>query len=167
MNIMGKEMVIAFDGTDAWMINPFDGSEGAKKQGDEASKQSAKQKFEDELIDYKEKGHQLELSGTEELNGKNTYKVKMTKKEGDVMFYYFDAENHLPVMMRMLLTEGQAKGEVLEIHMRDYKEVDGLYFSHTMEQKIGEKSLFSFTADKVEFNLKEIDEAFFAMPAKE
>ena len=86
MNIMGKEMVIAFDGTDAWMINPFDGSEGAKKQGDEASKQSAKQKFEDELIDYKEKGHQLELSGTEELNGKNTYKVKMTKKEGCLLY---------------------------------------------------------------------------------
>ena len=167
MNIMGKEMVIAFDGTDAWMINPFDGSEGAKKQGDEASKQSAKQKFEDELIDYKEKGHQLELTGTEDLNDKNTYKVKMTKKDGDVMFYYFDAEEYVPVMMKMLLTEGQAKGEVLEIHMRDYKEVDGLYFSHTMEQKIGERSLFSFTADKVEFNLKEIDKAFFAMPVKE
>jgi len=167
MNIMGKEMVIAFDGTDAWMINPFDGSEGAKKQGEEASKMSAKQKFEDELIDYKEKGHQLELSGTEEVNGKNAYKVKMTKKEGDIFFYYFDDEDYVPVMMKTLLTSGQAKGEVLEIYMRDFKEVDGLYLSHTMEQKIGEKSLFSFTADKVEFNLKEIDAAFFAMPAKE
>ena len=167
MNIMGKEMVIAFDGTDAWMINPFDGSEGAKKQGEEASKQSAKQKFEDELIDYKEKGHQLELSGEEELNGINTYKVKMNKKDGDVLFYYFDAENYVPVMLKTLITTGQAKGEVLEIHMRDYKEVDGLYFSHTMEQKIGEKSLFSFTADKVEFNVKDIDAAFFVMPAKE
>jgi len=167
MNIMGKEMVIAFDGADAWMINPFDGSEGAKKQGDEASKLSAKQKFEDELIDYKEKGHQLELTGTEELNGANTYKVKMTKKDGDVLFYYFDAEEYVPVMLKTLITVGPSKGEVLEIHMRDYKEVDGLYFSHTMEQKMGEKSLFSFTADKVEFNLKDIDEAFFAMPSKE
>ena len=70
-------------------------------------------------------------------------------------------------MLRMLLTSGQAKGEVLEIHMRDYKEVDGLYFSHTMEQKIGEKSLFSFTADKVEFNVEEVDKAFFEMPTKE
>ena len=91
----------------------------------------------------------------------------MTKKNGDVLFYYFDTEEFVPTMLRMLLTSGQAKGEVLEIHMRDYKEVDGLYFSHTMEQKIGEKSLFSFTADKVEFNVKDIDKAFFAMPTKE
>ena len=167
MNIMGKEMIIAFDGTDAWMINPFDGSEGAKKQGEEASKQSAKQKFQDALIDYKEKGHQLELSGTEELNGADTYKVKMVKKNGDVLFYYFDIKEFVPVMSKFLITSGPSKGEVSEIHMRDYKEIDGLYFSHTMEMKVGEKSLFSFTADKVEFNVEEVDAAFFAMPTRE
>ena len=167
MNIMGKEMVIAFDGTDAWMINPFDGSEGAKKQGEEASKQSAKQKFQDELIDYKEKGHQLELTGTEEWNGADAYKVKMTKKNGDVMFYYFDAKEFVPVMLKTLITTGPSKGEIVEILMRDYKEVDELYIAHTMEQKIGGKSLFSFTAETVEFNVKEIDASLFAMPAKE
>ena len=166
IDFQGKKMVQAFDGESAWMINPFAGTE-ATKMDEEQSKEFKKQKFQDEFIDYKGKGHEIELVGTEEIEGAETYKIKMTKKEGDVVFYFFDTENFVPIMVRAFVDAGPAKGQSSETFMSDYQEVDGLMIAHTTEQKVGGSTMFSFTADKVELNIKDLTSEAFAFPAKD
>ena len=166
IDFQGKKMVQAFDGESAWMINPFGGTEPTKMD-EEQSKEFKKQKFQDEFIDYKGKGHAIELVGTEEVDGAETYKVKMTKKDGDVVFYFFDTENFVPIMMRAFMDSGPAKGQSSETFMSDYQEVDGLMIPHTTENKVGGTTQFSFTADKIELNIKDLTAESFAFPAKD
>ncbi len=166
LDFQGKKMIQAFDGETAWMINPF-GSGEPTKMDEEQSKQMKKQKFQDEFIDYEGKGHKLELAGTEEVEGSETYKVKMIKKDGDIVFYFFDTENFVPIMVRAFVDSGPAKGQSSETFMSDYQEVDGLMVAHTTEQKVGGATMFSFTADKIEFNSEDVTSDSFAFPAKE
>ena len=167
MDFQGKKFIQAYDGETAWMLNPFMGGTEPQKMDEEQSKQMKKQKFQDEFIDYAKKGHKVELVGTEEIDGSDAYKVRMTKKDGDVVFYFFDMENFVPIMVRSFVDSGPMKGQNAEMYMSDYQEVDGLMVAHTTEQKVGGQTAFSFTADKIEFNSKDVDAALFAFPAKE
>ena len=167
MDFQGKKFVQAFDGESAWMINPFMGGTEPTKMDEEQSKEFKKQKFQDEFIDYKEKGHEVELSGTEEIDGTETYKVKMTKESGDVVFYFFDTENFVPIMVRAFVDSGPMKGQSSETYMSDYQEVDGLMVAHTTEQKVGGTTMFSMTAEKIDFNSKDLDAGAFSFPGED
>jgi hypothetical protein len=134
---------------------------------EEETKSMSKQKFQDEFIDYKEKGSKIELVGTEEVDGTETYKVKMVKKDGDVVFYFFDTENYVPIMTRSLMESGPMKGQSIETFMSDYQEVDGLMVAFTTEQKMGGNPVFSMTAEDVIFNDVDIEANNFAFPSEE
>lgn len=167
MDISGKKFIQAFDGKTAWMLNPFMGGTEPTKMDEEQSKEMSKQKFQDEFIDYKGKGHEIELVGTEEVDGTETYKVKMKKKSGDVVFYFFESENFVPIMMRSLMDSGPMKGQAVETYMSDYQEVDGLMVAFTTEQKMGGNTVFSMTAEKVMLNDEDIEADLFAFPGEE
>lgn len=167
MDIQGKKFIQAYDGKDGWMLNPFAGGTEAQKMDEEQSKQFKKQKFQDEFIDYKGKGHKVEVAGMEEIDGTETIKVKMTKKEGDVVFYFFDSENFVPIMVRSFVDSGPMKGQSAEMYMSDYQEVDGLMLAHTTEQKVGGNTVFSMTADKIVLNPESMDASAFTFPGEE
>lgn len=167
IDIQGKKIIQAFDGEDSWGLNPLAGVTEAQKGDEEQSKQMKKQKFQDEFIDYEEKGHKIELAGTEEVDGAETYKVKMVKKNGDVVFYFFDTENFVPIMIRAFVDSGPMKGQSAETFMSDYQEVDGLMLPFTTEQKVGGQTMFSFTAEKVTLNADDVEAKMFAFPGEE
>lgn len=167
MDFQGKKFIQAYDGETAWMLNPFMGGSEPTKMDEEQSKEMSKQKFQDEFIDYETKGHTIELTGTEEVDGTETYKVKMTKKDGDVVFYFFEMENFVPIMVRSLMDSGPMKGQAVETFMSDYQEVDGLMVAFTTEQKMGGTAVFSMTAEKFTFNDEDIEADVFAFPGEE
>ena len=82
----------AFDGQTAWTINPFMGGTEPQKKSAEESTEAGKQMFEDDLMDFARKGHKASLEGTEEVDGVKAMVVKLTTKDGDDRFYYFDPE---------------------------------------------------------------------------
>jgi outer membrane lipoprotein-sorting protein len=167
MDFQGKKFIQAYDGETAWMLNPFMGGSEPTKMDKEQSKEMSKQKFQDEFIDYEGKGHQVELAGTEEVDGAETYKVKMTKKGGDVVFYFFETENFVPIMIRSLMDSGPMKGQAVETFMSDYQEVDGLMVAFTTEQKMGGNTVFSMTAEQIMFNDEDLKAEMFAFPGEE
>jgi len=167
IDVMGKKIVQSFDGEVAWGINPMAGATEPQKGDEEQVKQMKKQKFQDEFISYKEKGHEVELVGTEEIDGTETYKIKMKKKEGDVVFYYFDTENFVPIMSKSFVDSGPMKGQTAEAYMSDYQEVDGLMVAFTMEQKVAGNPVFSFTAEEVTLNPEGVDESTFKFPGED
>ncbi len=165
VDIQGQKFIESYDGEVAWSLNPFmGGTEPAKKTEDE-TKEAGKNMFEDEFIDYQAKGHKITFEGEEQIEGTKTYKVKMVKKTGDELFYFFDAENFVPIMMRSYIPLGPMKGKPVDTYLSDYIEVNGVVMSHYMEQRMDGNVVMNMKTTSVEFNVP-LEKAAFSMPKK-
>ncbi|MEE9133899.1 MAG: outer membrane lipoprotein-sorting protein [Gemmatimonadota bacterium] len=163
----GMTGVQAFDGETAWMVMPFMGSTDPEVMPDEMAKQFKDQAdIDGPLMGWKESGHQVELIGKEETEGTEAYKIKVTKKDGDVEYYFLDAEYFIPIRVESS-TEMQGRMVDIEIILSGYKEVDGLMVAHSVEQRTkGAPSGQVITIEQVELNV-DVDDSMFTMPEKE
>ena len=77
MQIQDKRIVNAFDGETVWAINPMmtGSDEPQELTGPMATMTKDDADFDGVLVDYKEKGHTVELVGAETLEGKKVYHV--------------------------------------------------------------------------------------------
>ena len=143
VNFQGKEITqLAFDGKTGWSTNFR--TMKAEKLDSETTENMLIQinDFPDPFYNYKEKGYKVEFLGKETKEGTECFKIKLTKtpitvagkKEENVVFYYFDAENYVPIMTESEVKEGPAKGQMSTNTMGDYQEVDGMFFPFTMNQ---------------------------------
>ena len=143
----------------------------AKKHKDVENVKNALNEFPDPFLNYKEKGFTAELMGTETLEGSDVFKVKLTKKPNlvdgeevpNVTIYYFDAENFVPIMTHQEMTEGPAKGTIMEGKMSDYQEVDGLYMPFSMTQGIKDQPGQAVIIKSIEINTV-VDDSNFKFP---
>ena len=161
----GMTGVQAFDGAGnvAWGISPFMG----KKEPEVAPAEETKL-VEDEsdidgaLIDWKEKGHQIEMMGKEQVEGADAFKLKLTRKSGTVEYVYIDAETGLDVKSESKRVIRGTEVET-ENYMSDFKEVDGIPYAYTMTQgrKGGpENQRVKFVVEKYELNPAMTDDLF-------
>ena len=164
----GQEIVAqSFDGETAWSTN-FMTMQAEKFDTEltENLKKSAAKSFPSPFLNYKDKGYAVELIGEETIEGAETFKVKLTMdpikvdgvEEQNVMFFYFEKENMVPIVSEAEIKFGPAKGQMVKDPMSDYQEVDGLYFPFSMSQG-GQ----SFTIKEIILN-PEVDAAMFAFP---
>ena len=166
VEVQGMQMVPqAYDGKVGWTLNPFMGSTDPTKLDEETTKELAKEEFEDVFIDYAAKGSKVELLGTEEIEGANTYKIKLTKKSGDEQIHFFDSENYVPIMVRTFAGAGPMKGQAVETYVSDYQEVEGLMMPMFMEIKSNGMTVMSTSLETVEFN-SDLADDFFSFPGE-
>jgi len=162
--VQGMTGVQASDGTTGWIFMPFMGKKDPEKMSDEDMKNSADQAdFEGPLVDYKAKGHTVEFVGKEDIEGTPAYKLKLTKKTGDVSYIYLDADSYLQIKEVGKMT---VRGEEHEFEgsLGDYKEVDGVLMPFSMENKPkGAPAGQTITIEKIELNSSEPADRF-SMP---
>jgi len=168
--IQGKKLVqLAFDGETAWRTNFMNmQSEKMDDESIENLKVNAKNEFPVPFLNYKEKGFKVELVGKEEIEGVQTFKVKLTeghvKMDGEevpkVVFYYFDVDNFIPIVAEEEIKKGQFKGTKIQQVFSDYQEVDGVYFPFSIVQKFKGVTGSEMKISKIEIN-PEIDENIF------
>lgn len=168
--VQGQEILQAYDGVDAWMVNPFMGGKDAVKLPPEQAKEMTEQEMEDDFIDYKKKGHDVKLLGKEEIEGTSCFKIELTKnkfndKEDVTEIFYFDAENFVPIMSATFARSGPAKGMESRTYMSDYQEVNGLMMPFSMESKVNGQTVQKMTFQKVSLN-ESIEDSLFAFPKK-
>jgi outer membrane lipoprotein-sorting protein len=165
--IQGMTGVQAFDGKTGWSVMPFMGKTEPEAMPEEERKVMEEQADIDGLLmDYKEKGRQVEYAGKEDLEGTPVHKLKVTQKNGDIAYIYIDAEQFLQLKQT---GKRKIRGQEVEseITFGDFKTVDGLVIPHSMEQKMaGAPAGMVMTVSKVEIN-PSLDETRFAMPAAE
>ncbi len=166
VNIQGKELVQAYDGETAWWINPFMGSEDPQPMPAEMSEEMTKETFEDEFINYADKGHTVEYIGTEEVEGAECYILRLTKANGDVEDHYFDTEYMVPIMQRTTVDSGPMEGQASDTFLSDYQEVNGLMIPFFMETKIGGQSIQKISITNIELN-SDMGDEMFAYPKAE
>jgi outer membrane lipoprotein-sorting protein len=154
----------AYDGSSAWMVMPFMGKKDPEKVPDEEAQAFSEQAdFDGILVDYKDKGHTVELMGKEPVEGSEAWKLKVTLKDGAIRYIYLDADAFLEIR-----TEGKRKIRGSEVEgestIGDYKEVAGLMMPHAVESGAkGSPQKQKITIDQIEINVP-IDDARFVMP---
>lgn len=151
--VQGMTGVQTYDGKEGWTVMPFMGKTDpepiAGKQLDMIQEQAD---FDGLLMDYKDKGHKVELVGKEDLQGTPAYKLKVTKKNGDIGYYWLDADSFLEVKAsgKTNMNGQEIEGES---YFGDYKEVGGVMYAHSMENKaVGAPGSMTMTIDKIEVN---------------
>lgn len=162
--VQGMTGIQAYDGTTGWMVMPFMGKTDPEKLPEEEQKLVEEQAdFEGALVDYKEKGHQVELVGKETVEGTEAYKLKLTKKGGNVSYLFLDVESCLEFKEQ---GKRKVRGQEIEFEtsLGDYKEVGGLVIAHSIESRPkGAPAGQVFTFEKIELDVT-VDDARFKMP---
>ena len=78
-----------------WSYNPF----GGKRETDPVSPEEIRNdKLTSDpqglLFNYKQKGYTVEYLGTDDMDGTDVLKLRLTTPEGDMVYYYLDAETY-------------------------------------------------------------------------
>jgi hypothetical protein len=119
--------------------------------------------FEGLLVNWKEKGHTVELEGRETLPGGEAYKLKVTTKSGAWGYLYLDAKTYLDRRHVNLTPNRQAQ---VVVDFGGWREVGGVKFPFDITEERTSKApvqtLVTYT-EKIEINVP-IDDALFATP---
>lgn len=162
--VQGMQGVQAYDGETAWIQMPFMGSPDPEPaSADMVSQMKEQADLDGPLVGWEDEGHTLELIGTEDVDGTETFKVKVTHASGEVSHYYLDSEYYLPIKVTAVRSVQGAESEITTI-IGDYKEVEGLMvpFSIEVTSPMGPQ-VISF--ETIEVNVS-LDDGIFVMPGK-
>jgi outer membrane lipoprotein-sorting protein len=163
--IQGMTGITAYDGKSGWKIEPWSG----KKDAEGLSEEEMKSIIEDSdldgpLINHQQKGIKVEYVGTDEVEGTDTFKLKVTMPNGDVRFYYMDTDYFVPIKVD---TKRMIRGAEREFEtiLGDYKEVNGWYLPFSIETGVkGSQNRAKVTYEKIEANVA-LEDARFRQPA--
>jgi hypothetical protein len=166
VTIQNKTVVRTFNGKDGgWVSNPFVGKDAPEPMSADEVKDAVNESdFDGPLIDAKTKGNTIELTGTEKVEGREAYILKVTHKDGQVSAYSFDVKTFLLVKWSGADT---VNGEPVtrETFFRDYRDVGGLKFAFELVSNTpGADVTQRIVVDKIELDAP-IDDAHFGKPA--
>jgi len=163
--IQGLTQVQAYDGKTGWQISPFNGRKDPELLSQDDLKSLAVDADMDQpLMEYKEKGHKAELVGHDSMEGTDCFKIKLSLKNGDVRYYYLDADSYLELKVEIQTTIRGALQES-ELYYGDYEQVNGIYYPFTIDQaQKGSSSRTQISVEKIEQNVP-LEDAVFSMPA--
>jgi hypothetical protein len=130
--------------------------------------------FPDPFLNWKEKGYTVELMGKEDLDGTETFKIKLVTEpvtndgleEDRIIYYFFDTENFVPLARHEEIKSGQGKGMTSEITWSDYQEVGDLFMPYSMTQGVKGQPGQPITMDIIELN-PVVDDSEFIFPKEE
>lgn len=163
-SLQGMTGVNAYDGKTGWKIEPWQGKKDAEALSEDEMKQIVEDAdFDEPLVNYQQKGNKVEFVGTEQVEGTDAYKLKVTLASGDVRYYYLDTDYYVPIKIEMKRMIRGAEQES-ETSLGDYKEVAGWYLPYSIEtHRKGSDDLQKITFDKIEANVP-LDDSRFVKP---
>ena len=161
----GTKSVFAHDGETGWQVAPLQGQfepQPTTPENDAAAGVDQRD-VEGPLVDWRKKGHVVELIGREMLPGGEAFKLKVTLKDGAIRYDYIDVESHLIVRSDVTrLMEGRPVQ--LEARFSDFREEDGLVFPYMIETHIKDRpEVIRIAVEKIELN-PDLDDERFRLP---
>ena len=165
VSLQGMTAVTAYDGSTGWQIQPFNGHKDPELMGeDDLRDLLLDADIDGPLVDYKEKGNTVEYLGHDVVDGDDALRLKVTQKNGDVIYYYLDPDTYLEIRREVQeFIRGSIRESVTE--MGSYKPVAGVMFPFSISQ--GSKAnpaQQTTTIEKIEVNVP-VEPAAFALPA--
>src|SRR5690349_23299307 len=163
-SLQGMTGVNAYDGKTGWKIEPWFGKKDPEALSEEEMKQIVEDAdFDEPLVNYQKKGNKVEFVGTEQIEGTDVFKLKVTLASSDVRYYYMDTDYYVPIKIEMKRMIRGAEQE-LETSLGDYKAVAGWYLPYSVETgRKGSDDRQKITFERIEANVP-IADARFAKP---
>ena len=165
ITIAGMTMVQAYDGKAGWMIQPFSGRKDPQLMGeDDLRDLTLDADIDGPLVDYKAKGNTVEYMGHDTVDGDDALRLKVTLKNGDILYYDLDPDTYLEIRRESQeFIRGSVKEQVTEYG--SYKPVEGVMYPFSMAiwPKSDPTQALTVTIDKVEVNVP-LAESVFAVP---
>jgi hypothetical protein len=163
--LQGMTAITAFDGSTGWQVQPFGGHKDPEFLGqDDLQDLLLDADFDGPLVDYKEKGNTVEFMGHDVVDGDDALRLKVTLKNGDIIYYFLDPDTFLEIRKEVQeFTRGSVRESVIDVG--SYKPVNGVMYPFSVAT--GSKAnpgAQTTSVEKIEVNIP-IDPADFAVPA--
>jgi hypothetical protein len=160
--VQNMTQIQAYDGSVGWQISPFGGRKDPELLGEDDLRDLVEQAdFYGPLVDAKEKGNTIESLGTDVVDGDEVHRLKVTLKNGDIVYYYLDPDSYLEIRTE---TQQFIRGSVRErvTELGSYKPVNGVYFPFAIETgpKRNPDAAAKITFEKIEANVDIPDRDF-------
>jgi hypothetical protein len=155
MNATGYQIVTKDSG---WNYNPMMGQAKPEPMSAEELKYGQDDlDIQGSMLDYKEKGHKVELLGKDSVDGKPCYKLKITLKSGNSSLAYVDAQSWYVVRtVSKRLVNGQETEAT--VNLSNYQKLpEGIVIPFTIENGQAPAPII---LTKVEVNPKIEDSVF-------
>lgn len=164
VEVKGEKAVQVYDGRSGWKLRPFLGRHEVEPFSEEELTLASHEGWLDGmLMDAAAKGLKLELAGTEQVEGKDAYKLTVTSRDGRVRHLWVDPRTSLEVRIdgtRRL----DGKQRTVYTYFRDYRPEEGLLVPHTLETVVdGVAGSEKILVERVVLN-PELADARFARP---
>jgi len=164
-SLQGMAGIEAYDGKEGWKIWPFQGRKDPEKMSADDTKGLIEDaEMDGPLVDWKAKGSSVEYLGTEDVEGTAAHKLKVVRKNGDVVFVYLDPDHFLEIRSLTQRIEHGAQIEV-ETDIGDYEKVGGVFIPFSSESgRKGSTDKQKIVIEKAEPNVA-VDDSIFHFPA--
>jgi hypothetical protein len=163
-SLQGLTAVQAWDGKEAWQISPFQGRKDPEKMtADDAKALADDAPIGGQLLDWQARGSKVEYLGTEDVDGTDAHKLKVTLKNGDVEYIYLDPDHFLEIRT---VAQRSVRGTQVETvaDFGDYEQVDGVYFPFSIAtENKADGSRQQTTIEHAQANA-ELADSLFAFP---
>jgi len=158
----GKTAVQVYDGTHGWKLRPYLNRNDAEPfTAAEAKSEAGKDDMEGPLVDYAAKGTKVELAGREPVEGHDAYKLKLTRKNGDIRNIWIDVQSFLDVKVEGIPRRMDGKLRNVWVYQRDFRSVQGLMIPFVCETAVeGYPQTHKLTIQSVVLN-RGLDDARF------
>lgn len=161
ISVMGMNGYMILTPTAGWNFMPFQGQTAAEPMTAEDVKESQDDlDAQGSLVDYKTKGHTIELIGSEDVEGTDCYKLKVGLKSGRTETVFIDKKTY---NMIKSVTVRKANGQEMEMattFSNFQKLPEGIVVPMSMNIPLGPGMNVDFALSKVEVN-RALDESIF------
>jgi outer membrane lipoprotein-sorting protein len=169
-NLMLQEMstgdqrfITAFDGQQAWALNPMLGDKAQRVDGPPANALRDQAQFDGPLLGARRRGDRIEVVGRETVEGSPTWKLAV-HSEDRIVHVFLDEQSGLERKVSATIP-GEAGDVLIESVFSDYATIDGTMLPRHVETRVGGELQATVRLESVEFNVP-LDDAEFRMPAE-
>lgn len=163
LEAQGTTSVSAWDGSTGWRVSPLAGRfEAEPLPAEEAAAVAEEADIDGPLVDWKAKGHAVEVVGSETLSGRAAHRLKVTLRSGAARHVWLDAATGL-VVRTQSVRRWRGREVTLETLWDNYQETGGVAFPRSIEIGVpGRPRRLRIVVEQLETNVP-LDDARFRM----
>jgi hypothetical protein len=137
LQFAGQTALQVYDGVNGWKLRPYlNRLEVEPYTAEEIQAASMQSELDGSLVDYAAKGTRIESDGTEKVEGRDAYKLKLTLKSGVVTHVWVDAQTFLETKVQGQNRRLDGTDHPVEVYYRDYRDVNGLKVPFVLETRV-------------------------------
>ncbi|MDE2349282.1 MAG: hypothetical protein KGL92_12345, partial [Gammaproteobacteria bacterium] len=150
----GHTAIQVFDGQRGWMVRPYLNRNDAEPFTPQQAKAERDEwNLDGPLMDYAADGGRVRLEGTDTVDGRTAYRIRLTAKDGRVRHFWIDAQTFLDVKVEGTPREMDGRMRTVWVYQRDFRRVQGLEIPYALETVVdGYTDTHKMFIDKVAVN---------------